>query len=356
MNRQYYYHDGNNQIGPIGIDQLKKVDLIKPDTWVWTEGLDDWKSAKNFEELKILFDYEKMSDPEVERLAKQRDNDALYEMVWRHQILAGKYGGDLYNPRTARVWQDIWLEQAAKAEHIVAMDEYARSLVNHIDGTRVMTPEGYKKAESYFRKLSNAFDNGKLLSGDELKTGIRAKLWLGIILCEGDWDIKRNVGEGLGLIKDAKDSTNDFKDFGFYTLSRLGRLYGLGYAQIYEEPSRYDLKVAIEYLERAKAHSKSNNSEKIDKKILENDENLLANFKKLFDGIKQQEKNITAISDDERHKIWLEQQQTYNDSAKEKRRRKTMKLLDEEQQWLDAYKKEFERLNKCLAMDGWFMY
>ena len=51
--KEFYYLDSNEQKGPVGIDQLKIVGL-KSDTLVWTEGLDDWKPAKEVEELKIL--------------------------------------------------------------------------------------------------------------------------------------------------------------------------------------------------------------------------------------------------------------------------------------------------------------
>jgi len=54
MNREYYYLDSNEQKGPLHIDQLKSVGL-KPDTFVWSEGFDDWKPAKEVEELKIMF-------------------------------------------------------------------------------------------------------------------------------------------------------------------------------------------------------------------------------------------------------------------------------------------------------------
>ena len=52
--REYRYFDGNEQSEPLTVDQLKSVDL-EPDTLVWTEGFDEWKPAKEVEELSILF-------------------------------------------------------------------------------------------------------------------------------------------------------------------------------------------------------------------------------------------------------------------------------------------------------------
>ena len=52
--KEYYYLDGCEQNGPLDVDQLRTVGL-KPDTFVWADGLDDWKPAKDVEELKFIF-------------------------------------------------------------------------------------------------------------------------------------------------------------------------------------------------------------------------------------------------------------------------------------------------------------
>ena len=54
MNKYYFYLEGDNQKGPLSLDHLKTVN-IKRDTLVWTEGMDEWKSAKEVEEFKFLF-------------------------------------------------------------------------------------------------------------------------------------------------------------------------------------------------------------------------------------------------------------------------------------------------------------
>ena len=63
MNQVYYYLDNNEQKGPLGVEQLKSINL-KPDTSVWAEGFDSWKPAKEVEELKVLFSNKK-STPSV---------------------------------------------------------------------------------------------------------------------------------------------------------------------------------------------------------------------------------------------------------------------------------------------------
>ena len=74
MSQEYFYLDGNNQNGPLSIDQLKSVG-IKPDTLVWTAGFDDWKPAKDVEELKTLFSLSPPPTPVI-KMAKSGVNNS----------------------------------------------------------------------------------------------------------------------------------------------------------------------------------------------------------------------------------------------------------------------------------------
>ena len=52
--KEYYFLDSSNEEkGPLSLDQLKTAGL-KPETYVWTAGLDNWKQAKEFEELEFV--------------------------------------------------------------------------------------------------------------------------------------------------------------------------------------------------------------------------------------------------------------------------------------------------------------
>jgi len=51
MDKEFYYLEGKEQKGPFTVDQLKTLRLM-PDTLVWTDEFDNWKSAKDVEELK----------------------------------------------------------------------------------------------------------------------------------------------------------------------------------------------------------------------------------------------------------------------------------------------------------------
>ncbi|HSC55120.1 MAG TPA: DUF4339 domain-containing protein [Phnomibacter sp.] len=52
--REYFIHDGQNEKGPLNIEQLK-FEQLKKDTLIWYEGLEDWIAANEVEELKCLF-------------------------------------------------------------------------------------------------------------------------------------------------------------------------------------------------------------------------------------------------------------------------------------------------------------
>ena len=48
----YYYSDGQNQFGPVSLEDLRtKIDA---NTLVWHEGMPNWEKASNVEELKTI--------------------------------------------------------------------------------------------------------------------------------------------------------------------------------------------------------------------------------------------------------------------------------------------------------------
>ncbi len=53
--KQYYYSDGIEKYGPFTIEDLTSHD-IKGETLVWTEGMDDWKPAREISSISMLFD------------------------------------------------------------------------------------------------------------------------------------------------------------------------------------------------------------------------------------------------------------------------------------------------------------
>lgn len=51
----YYYTDGKESFGPFSREELMQKDL-KPETYVWYEGLDKWKQAGKLPEMAFLFE------------------------------------------------------------------------------------------------------------------------------------------------------------------------------------------------------------------------------------------------------------------------------------------------------------
>lgn len=49
--RKFYLHDGTMQKGPFSIDDLRELKITK-DTYVWADGMLDWKKASEVDELK----------------------------------------------------------------------------------------------------------------------------------------------------------------------------------------------------------------------------------------------------------------------------------------------------------------
>jgi hypothetical protein len=51
--KKYYLHNGTENIGPLDLDKLKAKAITK-NTQVWCDGMEDWKSAGEVDELKSI--------------------------------------------------------------------------------------------------------------------------------------------------------------------------------------------------------------------------------------------------------------------------------------------------------------
>jgi hypothetical protein len=49
--KKFYLHDGVNELGPYIVEELRSQNL-KKDTPIWYEGLPEWTTADNVDELK----------------------------------------------------------------------------------------------------------------------------------------------------------------------------------------------------------------------------------------------------------------------------------------------------------------
>ena len=49
MEKMYYYRNGDTQIGPVSIDQMRGA--VTPETYVWAEGMANWQTVGELPEL-----------------------------------------------------------------------------------------------------------------------------------------------------------------------------------------------------------------------------------------------------------------------------------------------------------------
>lgn len=263
-----------------------------------------------------MVDYEDMSIYEVQRLAKQGDKNALFEMAWRMPDEVEN------NPVEACAWQDYWLEKSAEAGHADAKIRYANSLIK-----RIINAEDRQKAMGYFQSLVDDFNTGKL-SGEDADL---ANLKLGIMLCEGYYT-QRNAIKGTKLISIAENLSNGFDGYGFDTMCEIGEIFGQGLAQPEEEPSITDLGKSIKFLETAiKRFNPQKN--KIEK---------LAYIKQYLELVKMRKAN----------KENGDNSTTTPEEAAE-RRKKIMEISAEARQRMEADKTALMRLRQRFAREGW---
>jgi uncharacterized membrane protein len=86
--RHYYYTDGTDRFGPLSIEDLKTKG-IKPNTFVWYEGLESWIAASQVPELKTVFENEWSSANESTFWdGKTKDIDTIENREIREQALS----------------------------------------------------------------------------------------------------------------------------------------------------------------------------------------------------------------------------------------------------------------------------
>ena len=74
--RKYFIHNGQSEIGPFDFEQLKTLQL-KNETPIWYEGLQNWTTANNIEELKSILN-SNVSPPKFENFTQQNSNPPIF--------------------------------------------------------------------------------------------------------------------------------------------------------------------------------------------------------------------------------------------------------------------------------------
>ena len=267
-----------------------------------------------------MADCRNMSTSEVQRLARQNDKDALFEMVMR-------VPRDIEDdPVESCAWQDYWFERAAEAGHVDAKCRYAMSLIN-----RIMNAEDRQKAIKYFQSLSDDYDAGRLYGDYDMESGVIGKIWLGVMLCEG-YHTRRDAVSGARLLESAHGITNGFEGFGYRYLYTIGEVYCSGLAQPGEDPSAADIMKAIGYYEAAIRKFNPARDDPNNRGILQLTKDLLASQKE-----RVKTHRMIELSEAER----------------KERRDKMMYVHPAGQQRVNADKAALARLRQRLASEGW---
>lgn len=81
--KKFYLHDGNSQLGPFSLQELKEQGISR-DTPVWHQDLQDWTAAGKLNELAPLF---KEITPPPFKLAAKDDGSHLLEPPQRKKSL-----------------------------------------------------------------------------------------------------------------------------------------------------------------------------------------------------------------------------------------------------------------------------
>ena len=70
----YYIHNGESQIGPFNITELKNLNIL-PTTPIWKEDLIDWTTASELKELNFLFETTSSSNDETPTTSSENKNE-----------------------------------------------------------------------------------------------------------------------------------------------------------------------------------------------------------------------------------------------------------------------------------------
>lgn len=79
MEKMYYYRNGDQQYGPVSIDQMRGV--VTPDTYVWAEGMANWQQISQLPDLQtqlglaVAYQQPTMQEPQPSYQTSYQSND-----------------------------------------------------------------------------------------------------------------------------------------------------------------------------------------------------------------------------------------------------------------------------------------
>jgi hypothetical protein len=143
MSKEYYYHDGTEQRGPLSVSDIKSLGLT-PETWVWAEGFDDWKPLREVKELQA-----------AGNISKNTNWNEIYSKAYRtveQQYKSGRTGAAIETLQncTDRVFNLIRNIRDADGQKEAANEVVAETC--HI--CNILIEELGKREEEYLSKIS----------------------------------------------------------------------------------------------------------------------------------------------------------------------------------------------------------
>lgn len=76
---KYFYSSGSEKYGPASIEELKAAD-IRGDTLIWHQGLEDWKPAKEIEEILNIL---KLSPPPIPDTSSEAKDEIAKKVAFK---------------------------------------------------------------------------------------------------------------------------------------------------------------------------------------------------------------------------------------------------------------------------------
>lgn len=79
MEKMYYYRNGDQQYGPVSLDQMRGA--VTPDTYVWTEGMANWQQISQLPDLQTqlglaaAYQQPTMQEPQPSYQTSYQSND-----------------------------------------------------------------------------------------------------------------------------------------------------------------------------------------------------------------------------------------------------------------------------------------
>ena len=131
--KHYYYADKEQQFGPFTVDELK-LKRLKKSTLVWTEGMQDWASANEIEELKNIL----ISEPPP--LPKRATNAPTTETIQIKQA----------QPPTTSTKYDLTYEKETEATFFGILLLVVPIAIKISGAITFETEESYNQARAFF--------------------------------------------------------------------------------------------------------------------------------------------------------------------------------------------------------------